>query len=106
MLKNQHALFLQHGKGRNVLKLKYTLEVVNMGDEYIAVPVGENAHDLQGVVKLNKAGCEILELLDHETTEEEIVANLAQKYNNTAENIKELVHTFIEQIKSFKLLNE
>ena len=86
------------------MQLKYTLEVVNMGDECIAVPVGENAHDLQGVVKVNKAGREILELLDHETTEEEIIANLRKKYNNTSENLQELVHPFIEQLKSFELL--
>ena len=55
------------------MKLKYVFETVDMGDEYIAVPVGRNANQMRGILKLNKSGSEILECLSKETTEEESV---------------------------------
>lgn len=88
------------------MKLKYTLEIVNMGDELIAVPVGENASKLQGVVKVNKEGREILEMLNQDVTEEKIVTQLGQTYDNSPEELGVLVHNFICKLKSFDLLDD
>lgn len=86
------------------MKLKYELEIVNMGDEMIAVPVGEGANQLHGVLKLNKEGAEILELLKRETSEKEIVESLAQKYENNIDSLQGLVTKFIERLQTYELL--
>ena len=36
------------------MKLKYTFEAVDMGDEIIFVPVGDKASEVHGVLKLSK----------------------------------------------------
>lgn len=87
------------------MKLKYELEIVNMGDEMIAVPVGENANQLHGVLKINKEGGEILELLKQGTSEKEIVECLAKKYENNIDNLQTLVHSFIERLQTYELLD-
>lgn len=86
------------------MKLKYELEIVNMGDEMIAVPVGENANQLHGVLKINKEGAEILELLKLGKSEKEIIEDLAKKYENSIDNLQGLVDSFITQLQTYELL--
>ena len=82
------------------MKLKYTFEDVDMGDEIIAVPVGDAAQAIHGVLKMNKSGKEIISLLKDDTTEEKILEHLAAKYENSKEemsaNIKETIKTLRE----------
>ena len=88
------------------MKLKYMLEVVDMGDELIAVPLGEDSKKMRGVIKINREGSEIIHLLSTDTTEERIVSYLAEKYENSKENIQLLVHGFIRQLHSMGLLTD
>jgi uncharacterized alkaline shock family protein YloU len=88
------------------MKLKYTFETVDMSDEIIAVPVGEDAKELKGVVKLNRAGQEIFSLLKNDTTEEKIVDALAAKYENSRENLAAYVRQMLETLRSDGLLAE
>ena len=87
------------------MKLKHTFEIVNMGDELIAVPVGESSQQLHGVVKLNKEGFEIIELLQKDITEEDIVVRLANKYENSIDELKLLVHSYIKHLQEYELLD-
>lgn len=87
------------------MKLKYKLEMVNMGNEIIAVPIGENAQQLQGVLKINKEAKEIINLLQMDVSEEEIVTHLAKKYENEYDDLKPLVHKFISRIQELGLLD-
>lgn len=64
------------------MKLKYSFESVDMGDEIILVPVGEGANEVKGVIKLNKEGLEIVELLKNNITKDQIVKLLSAKYEN------------------------
>lgn len=69
------------------MKLKYTFDAVDMGDEIVAVPVGDGADQIHGVVKLNKSGQEIMELLKNDITMEGIIDILAEKYDNSREDL-------------------
>ena len=55
------------------MKAKYTFEIMEIDDQMMAVPVGEVADELHGILKLNQSAAAILELLKEETSEEEIV---------------------------------
>lgn len=83
------------------MKLRYDFEIVDMGDEQIAVPVGAAAEQLQGVLKLNKEGAEILGLLKENTSEEKIVDVLGSKYEINREIIAGYVHEMIGKLYSF-----
>ena len=62
------------------MKAKYTFEIMEIDDQMMAVPVGEEADELHGILKLNESAAAILELLKEETSEEEIVQKLLEKY--------------------------
>lgn len=86
------------------MKLKYTFETVNMGDEIILVPVGENASEVHGVIKLNAEGKEIVDVLQNNTTEEFIIQMLMGKYSNDPDEIKKYVKDVIGILQKEDLL--
>ena len=88
------------------MKLKYTFEYVDMGDGIVAVPVGRDADRIHGVLKLNKEGREILNLLENEITEEKIVDTLALQYENTRDVLAGYVHKTIDVLRSDGLIDE
>ncbi len=73
-------------------------------DQQMAVPVGDNADKLHGILKLNKSAAEIIELLKEDTTEDEIAAKLLEKYDDTEENLKKSVHEYILELEKADLL--
>ncbi len=88
------------------MKLKYCFETVEMGDEIICVPVGDAADQVHGVIKLNKSGLEIIELLKEETTEEEIVSKLSEKYENRKENLMQYVSNAVNTLRDAGMIEE
>lgn len=88
------------------MKLSFTFEMVDMGDEIIAVPVGPQAEKLHGIVKLNKSGKEILELLSTERTENEIIDALAARYEDERSILSGYVRSLIEALRKDGLIEE
>ena len=86
------------------MKLKYTFEMVDMGEEIICVPVGEGADQVHGVLKLNAEGREILDFLKEETTEKAIVDALAAKYENERAILVGYVRTVLDSLCAADLL--
>jgi len=98
--------FLKYAEAFLIMKLKYLFESVDMGDEIIAVPVGDNASEIRGVIKLNKEGFEIFELLKYETTEAAIVDTLCAKYENRREQLTDYVHKIIHTFTEVGIIAE
>ena len=88
------------------MKCKYTFEKMELDGEIVAVPVGESAAELHAVLTLNEEAMRILELLQEETTEESIVAQLLKEYEGEREEIATLVNAYIEQLRQEGLLEE
>lgn len=88
------------------MKNKYTFEKMELDGEIVAVPVGENAAELHAVLNVNEEAMRILELLQEETTEEAIVAQLLKEYTGEKEEISALVSTYIDQLRQEGLLEE
>lgn len=81
------------------MRLKYELDMVDMGDKVIAVPVGDGSNDIQGVFKLNKSGKEIVSLLKTCDSEEAVVRELEKKYDGSTKDIEGYVHGFILKLQ-------
>ena len=62
------------------MKLKYEFIIRELGDRYVAVAVGENAEEFSALVKMNKSGKIMMEMLKEDTTEDKMVAQLMEKY--------------------------
>lgn len=88
------------------MKMKCTFEAVDMGSEVIAVPVGNGADQVHGVLKLNKAGLEIVDMLGKDTTTEEIISKLTSKYKNDADTIAKYVRDIVELLRNNNLIEE
>ena len=88
------------------MKLKYNFETITMGDEIVAVPVGEEARRVHGVLKLNKEGQEIFTLLAKETTVEKIVDILSSSYENEKANLTVYVESIISKLRELDLIEE
>ena len=88
------------------MKLKYEFETTELGDQIIAVPVGENAMDFKGVLNLNASAAAILKLLQKDTTADEIVSALTEEYEGTKEDMTAYVERFINKLREENLLSE
>ena len=86
------------------MRLKYHFEFTDVENEIIAVPVGEGANDIHGVLKLNPTGKEIMELLMSDTSVENIVSALDDKYEDERENLVSYVQTTVETLKNAGLI--
>lgn len=88
------------------MKSKYSFEKMELDGDIVAVPVGEGAAELHAVLNVNEEAMRILELLQEETTEENIVAQLLKEYEGKKEEIAPLVSTYIRQLSQEGLLEE
>ena len=63
------------------MKIKKDYVLQKIADEYIVVPIGEEADRLHGVIRLNDAGAYLWEILEKGVTvKEELQMALMQKY--------------------------
>ena len=88
------------------MKCKYIFEKMELDGQIVAVPVGEGASEFHAVLNVNGEAMRVLELLQEETTEQKIVDKLLTEYENTENEIKPLVHEFIERIRQEGLIEE
>ena len=88
------------------MKLKYEFETTELGDEIIAVPVGDNARNFGGVINLNDSAAAIMKLLQKDTTVEQIVSALLEEYEGTKEGMTAFVEKFIDKLRKEDLLSE
>ncbi|MDO4804036.1 MAG: PqqD family protein [Lachnospiraceae bacterium] len=81
------------------MRLKYEFTMMDMGGEIVAVPTGDNASELHGILKLNDVAQDILEQLSEDTTPEEVHAYLKEKYeDSTDQEIGEALTDFLNQL--------
>ncbi len=77
------------------MHLKCDFEVMELNEEKIAVPVGENAAAFNGVIKLNDTAVSILNLLKKETSAEAIVDALLAEYDADRDTVEKDVEKYI-----------
>ena len=68
------------------MKLRYEFTIMDMGEEFAAVPVGDDVGRFHGMLKLNDVSAGILEMLREDTTPEKIHAALKEKYDESTDD--------------------
>lgn len=87
------------------MRLKYKFSMMDMGGEIAAVPVGDNANEFHGMLKVNDISADILSQLEEDTTPEKVHAYLVEKYpDSTKDEIGEQLASFLNQLISEGLL--
>ena len=85
-------------------KIKYPFESVNVGDEFILVPVGDAAKEIHGVIRANGTGNRIMQLLMQGMDDEEVVNALLKEYDNDRETLMDYVRTVISVLRQNHLI--
>lgn len=74
------------------------------GNEVVLVPTG-NA-DFSGVVRGNKTLGDILELIQSDTTEEQVITQLAEKYSISRHTAQKDVQKAVNELKTIGAVDE
>ncbi len=61
------------------MKLIYDFEIMDMGEEYAAVPVGKSAEKFHGMMRMNRDAAEMLRLVSAHSAPEEILEELMRR---------------------------
>ncbi len=88
------------------MRLKYEFEAVSMEDKFILVPVGDDAMKVNGVIKLNGPGLEIVDMLKTDTSEAAIADALAAKYDNGRSDLLCFVQSVLAVLRENGLISE
>lgn len=75
-------------------------------DELIAIPTGDAAAKMSGIISLNEVGKLLFEKLQSEQTEETLVQALLDEYEVTREEAQADVREFLEALRGSGLLVE
>ena len=86
------------------MKLKFEFETVELDGEIMAVPVGDNADQFRGLLRLNETAADILSRLKEETTEEQIVEDMLKEYDIDRESLAAHVHSYILKLQEAGVL--
>lgn len=68
------------------MKLLYKFEFVEMDGELVGVPVGDNADNFHGVLKVNELTKEVLELIDSSSKPEEVLEKILNNHPEEKRN--------------------
>lgn len=74
--------------------------------ETVAIPSGDSAHRLSGLVALNESGKFLFELLQAEQTEENLVHALTESYDVDVATARQDVADFLSLLRENDLLAE
>ena len=61
------------------MKLRYDFEIMDLGEEYVAVPVGESAGKFHGMMRMNRDAAEMLRLIMDHSAPEEVLEELLRR---------------------------
>lgn len=86
-----------------IIKDSFVLQ--ELVDEYMVVPVGDEADRMQGIIRLNETGAFLWKLLsEKDQTEDDLVKAITDEYDTDNETAKKDVTAFIDTIKQFGCL--
>lgn len=88
------------------MKLKDNYTLMELGGEYVAVPVGDAAETLRGVIRLNETGREVWLGLADALTAEEIAARLTEQYEVSADDALRDVKNQIDTLRKYGVLTD
>ena len=86
------------------MKLVDGIILSKIDDQYVVVDGSDREERFNGMIKLNKSGAFVADLLKKETTLEEIVAAMMEHYEVTEEAAKKNAQRIIDGFKSVGLL--
>lgn len=88
------------------MKLKNGVVLTAYGNEHIAVAAGEATKSFNGMIKMNGTAAFICEILKSDTTADDIVDALCEKYEVDRKTALKSVQNTLETLKKVGLLED
>ena len=88
------------------MKVKKGFVVREVGGKKYAVATGEVARSFKGMLGLNDMGAIIFELLQTDTTKEEVVNAILKEYAVDRQTVETDVEKFISTLKSIEVIED
>lgn len=88
------------------MKIKEGFVTREIANTIVAVPTGNLVNEFQGMIQLTDSSKFVWDLLQENTTIEEITDKLSKKYNADINTVTVDVEKFINKLKSFNLIEE
>ncbi len=87
------------------MKIKENFMLRKVADSYVVVPIGPAVANFNGMINLNAAGAFLWQLLENDTTEDEVVASMLEQYEVSEDVARADVQKFVAQLKEADLLD-
>ena len=87
------------------MKIKENFMIRKVADSYVVVPIGPAVANFNGMINLNAAGAFLWQLLENDTTEDEVVASMLEQYEVSEDVARADVQKFVAQLKEADLLD-
>lgn len=84
------------------MKIKNGLSINAMGDEFVVV--ADNPEVFRGMIKLNKSGAFVFEMLLKQASKKEIVDKMLEKYDVDEQTAERDIDEYIEVFKTAGLV--
>lgn len=88
------------------MKLKYDFAVQTVLGEHIAVPVGKGSKAVHAFVGLNETGKRVFELLQQDTTIDQIVTTMLEEYEVTEDVLRTAVEKVVADLREQGLIED
>jgi len=88
------------------MKIKGGFIVKKVVDDFVVVPVNDNFMEFSSVINLNETGCFLWKCLENDVTLDFLCESLAKEYEVEANEVKEDVINFVDNLKKADLIEE
>ena len=88
------------------MKIKPEFEIVNVADDYMLIPVGEQMEQFNGTVILNEVSAFLLGLMKTDISKEELVSSLIREYDVDPDVAQKDVESTLEKMNRIGIIYE
>lgn len=88
------------------MKLRGEFVMRQIADDTIVLPTGDTLLKFNGMIMLNSVSKLIWHCLEEDTTVEEILQEVLEEFEVTAQEAKEDIQDFLEKLRELHLLDE
>lgn len=81
-------------------------EIIQMADEYMAVPIGQKADEFHGVIVLSEPAFILLSNMREPKTKEELVALITEEYDVDAATAEADINSILDTLLETGMINE
>ena len=88
------------------MRMENGFEIVNIADDYMLVPVGEQMDKFSGTVILNEVSAFLLEKMKEDVTEEELINYVMDEYDVDEKKAKEDIARVLKEMIEIGIIHE